>query len=63
MEFPAYLALTLLCGWILYWSTANSRRKPGTPITGLFVYRDEEEPQTPAMKLRDTPSGQWTGLR
>jgi hypothetical protein len=67
MEFPAYLALTLLCAGVLYWSVRNAKRKPGTPITGLFAYRVDdgsaEVATWPDGRPRDVPSGQWKGQR
>ena len=42
MEFAAYLSVTAVCVWLLYWSVRNSSRKPGTPISGLFTYREGE---------------------
>jgi hypothetical protein len=29
---------------VAYWSYQNDRRPPGTPVTGLFAYRDGREP-------------------
>ena len=61
MEFAAYLSVTAVCVWLLYWSVRNSSRKPGTPITGLFTYREgEAAPESPRAS---EPSGQWRGLR
>lgn len=72
MEFAAYLMVTLACVLLLYWSTHNTTRKPGTPITGLFTYREgapSAEGGTPgrdgagAPKRDGEPSGEWRGLR
>ncbi len=70
MEFPAYLTITLICLAVLYWSTRNAGRKPGTPVTGLFMYREAEPPTGAKMGEDGTapdrplePSGRWNGAR
>ena len=64
MEFAAYLSVTAVCLWVLYWSGKNSARKPGTPITGMFAYTEDDTAQAdkPAGRAVE-PSGQWRGSR
>lgn len=55
MEIGLYLLDTLLTTLLLYWCVTNSRRKPGTPVSGLFRYRDAADPAaTPAPKRPGT---------
>ena len=64
MEFAAYLSAALVSLWVLYWSGRNSVRKPGTPITGIFAYTEDDTARvgkTTAQKME--PSGQWRGAR
>jgi hypothetical protein len=68
MEFIGYLFVAILCAWALYWSVLNSGRRPGTPITGFFKYRETvaKPPERGLAAPRDiTPErpGRWTGSR
>ena len=64
MEFATYLSIGLVCVGVLYWSGINAARKPGTPVTGLFAYREQDatQPGTQARQPAE-PSGQWRGSR
>jgi hypothetical protein len=35
---------TLAMILLVYWSAGNDRRKPGSPISGLFLYRISDNP-------------------
>jgi hypothetical protein len=41
MEIFPYMFSVLLTALVLYWSRVTARRKPGTPVSGLFRYRDK----------------------
>ena len=41
MEIFPYLFCVLLTALVLHWSRVMARRKPGTPVSGLFRYRDK----------------------
>ena len=43
MEVVPYFLSIIVTVVALYWSAAQFRRKPGTPLTGLFRYREAEQ--------------------
>jgi hypothetical protein len=40
MEIFPYIFSVLLTALVMWWSRLAAGRKPGTPVTGLFRYRD-----------------------
>ncbi len=50
MEFPAYLAITLLCAAVMVWCVIMSGRKPGVPVTGLLAYKEPARPAPPTVE-------------
>jgi hypothetical protein len=64
MEFPVYLIIIVGCALLVLWCNQNSGRKPGTPVTGLFAYRDAEEQVSTTTRPADSPAAKrWTGAR
>jgi len=65
MEFVIFLSNTILIGGVLYWCMLNSGRKPGTPVKGFFVWRNEAAPRpTPEEAAeRQRHPGRWEGRR
>lgn len=64
MEFPVYLIIITTCAALVLWSVHMSARKPGSPVTGLFAYRDaDEEAPGEAAPTPPAPTGRWTGDR
>jgi hypothetical protein len=65
MEFPTYLLIIGVCAALVLWTVQQSRRKPGTKVTGLFAYRDDDdEAAAPEPRSgRGERSGRWTGRR
>lgn len=51
MEVIPYFLSIIVTIIALYWSAGQFRRKPGTPITGLFRYREDG----PSTRARDKP--------
>jgi hypothetical protein len=41
MEIFPYIFSVLLTALVMRWSRLAAGRKPGTPVTGLFRYRDK----------------------
>jgi hypothetical protein len=41
VEIFPYIFSVLLTALVMRWSRVMGQRKPGTPITGLFRYRDK----------------------
>ncbi|MDR3415948.1 MAG: hypothetical protein P4L83_07170 [Nevskia sp.] len=41
MEIFPYIFSVLLTALVMRWSRLAAGRKPGTPLTGLFKYRDK----------------------
>ena len=54
MEIVPYLFSVLLTALVIHWSRVNAARKPGTPVAGLFRYRDglARPPARPAKPWR-----------
>ena len=62
MEFVIFLSNTILIGGVLYWCMLNSSRKPGAPVKGFFVWRDERAPPSPkAVAEQKRHPGRWEG--
>ena len=41
MEISLYIVDAFIAVLLLYWMAKMGKRKPGTPLTGLFAYREE----------------------
>ena len=50
MELLLYLLDSVVAVLTIYWVIAASKRKAGTPVSGLFAYRETlaEKPEPPA---------------
>jgi hypothetical protein len=49
VEIFPYIFSVLLTALVMWWSRTTAGRKPGTPVTGLFRYRDKPgKPKRPA---------------
>ncbi len=55
MEIFPYLTTVLLTLLVLHWSVRNVDRERGTPVFGLFRYRDQPRRRT-KRENTDTPS-------
>ncbi len=40
MEIFPYIFSVLITAWVIHWSRVMAARKPGTPLSGLFRYRE-----------------------
>lgn len=64
MEFVLFLSNTILVAGALYWCLLNSARKPGTPVFGFFVWRNEKlPPSAERMAERKLHPGRWEGRK
>lgn len=61
MEIFPYFFSVLLAALAIGWSTATARRKPGTPVSGLFRYR--EMPAPSASPPAKSAPGRMTAAR
>ena len=50
MEISLYVLDAVLALLLFYWMSKVAKRKPGTPLTGLFAYRETltDAPHAPA---------------
>lgn len=55
MEILPYTIGVLMFAFVVYWSAANTPVAPGTPIFGLFRYREVE--RTLAVRPANRPGG------
>jgi hypothetical protein len=64
MEFAVYFFFTALCAVAIHWAGRNAGRRPGTPLTGFFRYRDADDAAATAKHQRAlTEPGRWHGTR
>jgi hypothetical protein len=63
MEIIPYLMSVLLCLLVFRWNWANSRRKPGESVQGLFRYPDSSPPMPPAAAGKDSRTGRARRLQ
>jgi hypothetical protein len=52
MEIFPYILSVLLTALVIRWSRAMAARKPGTPVSGLFRYRDKPGKSLPSAPRR-----------
>jgi hypothetical protein len=62
MEFAVYSLITMLVAAAMYWCSVQSGRRPGTPLSGWFRYR--EAPTAPPAEGKviaplASPPGAW----
>jgi len=58
MEIFPYMFSVVLTALVLHWSRLAAGRRPGTPVTGLFRYRDRPGKMRLPTATAGSPPGQ-----